>query len=534
MLQQRRTLRIVLILLAATARICVADDAFDSAAVGSLPPGWSAAKTGAGNGSVWKIQDDSTAPSGKKVLTQTSTDGPNSLFNFCVAAEPQHSDVRVRVAVKPLSGQIDQGGGLVWRYQDENNYYVVRWNPLEGDFRLFHVIGGKRTQLGDTVKVTAKVGEWHTIAVHHRGEHIECFLDDQKHFNLEDSSISKPGRVGFWTKADAVTSFAAPSISGLSADSAPKQVLVVNTQDASVSVVDLTTMKEMARHQVGPRPYGIAISKDGQTVAVGVEDEECVKFYSLPDFTLKGKTPIGKMFNDHIVLTQDGRSVMVANFYSDDVVLINIETMKETGRITGCSAPHVVKYGPLKQRAFVTCKKVTGIAVIDPVSQKLLKFHQLNVNPRSLTFSPDESKVYFGSFWVNGFFELDTESGKVTRLFSFDPPAENAANQEVTYHGIEAIGNSVVLAANEGRSFVDAVDVTTGKLRGRLITVNKPCCVERIPGPVDQPIRVLISNIGDGTLHFVEVGTDGKMKDVGQASVGKAPKRVAFVPVSAP
>src|SRR5262249_41893606 len=64
----------------------------------------------------------------------------------------------------------------------------------------------------------------------------------------------------------------------------PRQVLVVNTQDASVSLVDLPTMKELKRYPVGPRPYGIAVSKDGKTVAVGVEDEEKVKFFSLPDF----------------------------------------------------------------------------------------------------------------------------------------------------------------------------------------------------------------------------------------------------------
>jgi YVTN family beta-propeller protein len=236
------------------------------------------------------------------------------------------------------------------------------------------------------------------------------------------------------------------------------------------------------------------------------------------------------MHNDHIVLTQDGRSVMVANFFSNDVVIIDVQSMKETGRITGCSAPHVVKYGPLKQRAFVTCKKITGIAIIDPASQKLLKFHQLNVNPRSLTFSPDESKVYFGSFWVDGFFEMETESGKVTQLIAFDPPADNAGNQEVTYHGVEAIGNNIVLAANEGRSFVDAVDLSTGKLLDRLTSVDKPCCVERIPGLSDSSVRVLVSNIGDGTLQLVEVGVDGKMKVAGKATVGKAPKRVAFVP----
>jgi YVTN family beta-propeller protein len=235
------------------------------------------------------------------------------------------------------------------------------------------------------------------------------------------------------------------------------------------------------------------------------------------------------MHNDHVILSTDGREIYVANFFSDDVFVIDVATRKEAARITGCSAPHVVKYGPLRQRAFVTCKKVTGIAIIDPANKKLLKFHQLNVNPRSLTFSPDESKVYFGSFWVNGFFEMETESGKVTRLFAFDPPADNRSDQEVTYHGVEAVGNNIVLAANEGRSYVDAVDVSTGKLLDRF-PASKPCCVERVPGSTDSSTRVLISHLGNATLELAQVGRDGKLKSLGKAQVGMAPKRVAFLP----
>jgi hypothetical protein len=43
-------------------------------------------------------------------------------------------------------------------------------------------------------------------------------------------------------------------------------------------------------------------------------------------------------------------------------------------------------------------------------------------------------------------------------------------------------------------------------------------------------VRVLISNLGDGTLQLVEVGPDGKLHDIRRATVGKAPKRIAFVP----
>ena len=64
---------------------------------------------------------------------------------------------------------------------------------------------------------------------------------------------------------------------------------------------------------------------------------------------------------------------------------------------------------------------------------------------------------------MNGFFEMETDTGKVTRLFSFEPPQDNRGDLEVTYHGVEAVRPGIVLAANEGRSYVDSVDVKSGK-----------------------------------------------------------------------
>ena len=49
-------------------------------------------------------------------------------------------------------------------------------------------------------------------------------------------------------------------------EAVPAQVFVVNTGDGTVSVVDIPTMKTAQTHNVGPRPYRIAITKDGKTV----------------------------------------------------------------------------------------------------------------------------------------------------------------------------------------------------------------------------------------------------------------------------
>ena len=179
---------------------------FEDASVGKVPEGWSSAKTGKGPGSVWKVIDETSAPSGTHVLAQTSSEGPNPLFNLCVCDEVTLTDVDIRVSFKAVKGEIDQGGGPVWRYQDENNYYIARMNPLENNFRVYKVVKGKRAQL-DSSDVEALAGKWHTIRVVQKGNHIKCYLNGKLHLDVKDNTFTDKGKVSLWTKADAVTSF---------------------------------------------------------------------------------------------------------------------------------------------------------------------------------------------------------------------------------------------------------------------------------------------------------------------------------------
>jgi hypothetical protein len=179
---------------------------FEDAGAGKVPEGWTAGKTGEGPGSVWKVIDDVTAPSGTHVLAQTSPDGPNPLFNLCVCDEATLTDVEIAVSFKAVEGDIDQGGGPVWRYQDRDNYYIARMNPLEDNFRVYKVVSGRRTQLGSS-DVEAPAGKWHKIRVVQKGNHIQCYLNDKLHLDVRDGTFAGEGNVGLWTKADAVTSF---------------------------------------------------------------------------------------------------------------------------------------------------------------------------------------------------------------------------------------------------------------------------------------------------------------------------------------
>ena len=178
---------------------------FEDAAVGKAPVGWTAAKTGKGEGSIWKIAEDPSAPKGPRVLFQSAA-GPSSLFSLCVADKSSFTDVDLTVAFKSVAGKKDQGGGPLWRFKDSDNYYVVRANPLEDNFRVYKVVAGKRVQLA-TVDVEVASAKWHTIRVVHKGDHIQCYLNGKRHLDVKDAELKQAGKVGLWTKADAQTYF---------------------------------------------------------------------------------------------------------------------------------------------------------------------------------------------------------------------------------------------------------------------------------------------------------------------------------------
>src|SRR5947207_8578883 len=167
--------------------------------VGKLPTGWRADKTGKGDGSVWKVVADETAPSKSGFALAQTAEGPGDLFNLCVVEAGAFKDVDVMVAFKAVRGKKDQGGGIVWRYQDANNYYIARMNPLEDNYRVYKVVEGKRTQLETKEGLKVPVGEWHTLKVRMVGNRIECHLDGRKSLEAKDDTFPKAGQAGLWT-----------------------------------------------------------------------------------------------------------------------------------------------------------------------------------------------------------------------------------------------------------------------------------------------------------------------------------------------
>lgn len=178
---------------------------FDLDAVGKTPAGFISYASGGGPVGKWVVTEMSDAPSGKHVVVQTDADSTDTRFPVLVSDTGEYPDLDVSMKAKAISGKVDQGMGLVFRFRDPKSYYIVRANALEGNFRLYRMVNGKRLQFADAnVKVAAN--QWHTIRVVAKGDHITCWFDGKQLIDAHDKTYTT-GKIGLWTKADSVIAF---------------------------------------------------------------------------------------------------------------------------------------------------------------------------------------------------------------------------------------------------------------------------------------------------------------------------------------
>ena len=170
------------------------------------PKGFSFARTGTGRPGQWLVLKAPDATNDTRLLAQLDADPTDFRFPIALVDAPVLANVIFSVKCKPVSGQVDQACGVVFRYQDERNYYLARANALEQNVRLYKVVGGHREQLADWPGPTLR-SVWHELRVYARGDHLVVSWDGRRVIDRLDRTFLDAGKVGLWTKADSVTYF---------------------------------------------------------------------------------------------------------------------------------------------------------------------------------------------------------------------------------------------------------------------------------------------------------------------------------------
>jgi hypothetical protein len=191
---------------------------FGSFSAVNMPTNFHSALAGGGQPGQWTILLDE-APSAfapltpqapsvshRAVLAQTSQDMTDEHFPVFVYDGETFKDFRLTTQFKIVSGIVEQMAGVVFRYQNASNFYVLRASALGHNMRFYKMVNGLRSDpIGPQLDITT--GAWHTLSVQCQGNQITCWLDDRLAMPPLNDSTFATGQVGFWTKSDAVSYF---------------------------------------------------------------------------------------------------------------------------------------------------------------------------------------------------------------------------------------------------------------------------------------------------------------------------------------
>ena len=211
---------------------------FGPAGVDVEPPGFTNVLAGSGRPGLWRaVRDDLPGATNQVVLAQTSADVKDERFPMLVYEKAKFDDFTLTTKFKIVEGVAEQMAGVVFRYQDEKSFYVVRASALGSNLRFYKVVGGIRGQpIGPTVPI--EKGVWYELKVQCQKNKIRTWLNGQEAIpELTDTSFAT-GKVGFWTKSDSMSRFAAAKIEYTSKESR-LQAIIRNTLDEYSRLVAL-------------------------------------------------------------------------------------------------------------------------------------------------------------------------------------------------------------------------------------------------------------------------------------------------------
>jgi hypothetical protein len=191
----------------------------------SLTNDFSSALAGGGRPGDWQIVMDevpsafapisSNAPPAINhipVLAQLDTDPTDERFPMLIYNKETFKDFQLNTKFKIVDGLVEQMAGMVFRYQNESNFYVVRVSALGHNVRFYKVVNGVRGNLvGPPLDVST--GVWHSLGIQCEGNRVTVWLDNNLVMpSLQDDTFTS-GKIGFWTKSDSVTHFGDTQIS---------------------------------------------------------------------------------------------------------------------------------------------------------------------------------------------------------------------------------------------------------------------------------------------------------------------------------
>src|SRR6201996_5153464 len=138
---------------------------------------------------------------------------------------------------------------------------------------------------------------------------------------------------------------------------------IVNSEGASISVVDMTTLKEVRRIPTLREPHHVALSPDGRSLLVGDTAGNQMMFLDPNTGAVQQRLPITDPYQ--LAFSPDGKFLTVNGLARNQVDVYDAATMKLLKRFPVVATPSHPDYPPDSSTVFVSLQDSDKLAAFD-------------------------------------------------------------------------------------------------------------------------------------------------------------------------
>jgi DNA-binding beta-propeller fold protein YncE len=162
---------------------------------------------------------------------------------------------------------------------------------------------------------------------------------------------------------------------------------IINSGGASISLVDMSSLKELRRVPVLREPHHCALTPDGKSLLVGDTVGNEVWFFDPTTATLQKRVPVADPYQ--LGFSPNGKFLVVNGLARNQVDVYDVASMQLLKRFPIASMPSHLDYAPDSSRVFVSLQGSDNMVAID-------------LNRLAVAWTAKIGKTPAGVLWHNG------------------------------------------------------------------------------------------------------------------------------------
>jgi DNA-binding beta-propeller fold protein YncE len=196
---------------------------------------------------------------------------------------------------------------------------------------------------------------------------------------------------------------------------------VINSGGASISLVDMSSQKELRRIPVLREPHHLALSPDGKSLLVGDTVANEMLFLDPATASLQKRMPMADPYQ--LGFSPNGRFLVVNGLARNQVDIYDASSMQLLKRIPIASMPSHLAYAPDSSRVFVSLQGTDSLVAIDLNKLAILWTQKIGKTPAGVLWH--DGKVLVADMGTDYVAVVDPSDGRVVNRIHTGKGAHN-------------------------------------------------------------------------------------------------------------